>query len=257
LKYSRGYKAGGFNTGTILAQPVTNPEFVNAYEGGIKEQLHRTVQANVALFYYDYYNMQTPLYEQPAEGPIILNIYNIPKVVSWGVELETIWQATPDLQFMFNYAYLNATVRQAGLYANTALAPYPATPLQPVVGNTIPQSPRNKLALNANYTFHMEPGDLTFSASYIWKEQTYDSIFNTPAYLAPAYSQVDARVSYTDTKNRYTIIAYVQNLTNALGYDNVSAGYLAQPAPGAASYYQTIGLIPPRTYGVELQVRFP
>lgn len=253
LKYSRGYKAGGFNTGTILANPETNPEYIDAYEVGAKEQLGRTLQVNAAVFYYDYYNMQIPLSFQEAMGPIVTNVFNMGKVVSYGAELETIWQATHDLQFAFNYAYLNATIHSGCCFEDTV---QPQLGGQSVVGQTVPQSPRNKLSLNANYTFHFNPGDLTFSASYIWKDQTYDSIFNRPWYLAPAYSQVDARISYTDAKDRYTIIAYVKNLTNALGYDNVSALLLAQPAAGALPYSQTIGLIPPRTYGVEVQVRF-
>lgn len=253
LKYSRGYKAGGFNTGTILAAPETNPEYIDAYEIGGKEQLGRTLQVNAAVFYYNYYNMQIPLSFQEAMGPIVTNVFNMGKVVSWGAELETIWQATRDLQFAFNYAYLNATIHSGCCFEDTV---QPQLGGQSVVGQTVPESPRNKLALNANYTFHFQPGDVTLSASYIWKDRTYDSIFNRPWYLAPQYSQVDARITYTDAKDRFTVIAYVKNLTNALGYDNVGALLLAQPAPGALPYSQTVGLIPPRTYGIELQVRF-
>ncbi len=253
LKYSRGYKAGGFNTGTILANPETNPEYIDAYEVGFKEQLGRRLQVNAAVFYYDYYNMQIPLSFQEAQGPIVTNFFNIGKVVSYGAELETIWQATPDLQFLFNYAYLHATVHNGCCFQDTV---QPQLGGQSVVGDTVPQSPRNKIAVNGNYTFHLESGNVTVSASYIWKDQTYDSIFNRPWYLAPAYSQVDARISYTDAKDRFTVIAFAKNLTNALGYDNVSALLLAAPAPGALPYNQTVGLIPPRTYGVELQVRF-
>jgi iron complex outermembrane receptor protein len=253
LKYSRGYKAGGFNTGTILANPETNPEYIDAYEIGAKEQIARSLQINAAVFYYDYYGMQIPLSFQEAQGPIVTNFFNMGKVVSYGAELETIWQATRDLQFLFNYAYLHATVHSGCCFEDTV---QPQLGGQSVVGETVPQSPRNKVAVNANYTLHFDPGNLTFSASYIWKDQTYDSIFNRPWYLAPSYSQVDARITYTDAKDRFTIIGYVKNLTNALGTDNISALLLAAPTPGALPYNQTIGLIPPRTYGVELQVRF-
>lgn len=253
LKYSRGYKAGGFNTGTILANPETNPEYIDAYEVGAKEQFGRKFQVNASVFYYDYYNMQIPLSFQEAQGPIVTNYFNMGKVVSYGAELETIWQATPDLQFLFNYAYLHATIHRGCCFQDTV---QPQLGGQSVVGQTVPESPRNKLALNANYTLHFDSGNVTLSASYIWKDQTYDSIFNRPWYLAPAYSQVDARVSYTDAKDRFTVIAYVKNLTNVVAYDNVEALLLAQPAAGSNPFNQTVGLIPPRTYGVELQVRF-
>jgi outer membrane receptor protein involved in Fe transport len=62
--YSRGYKGGGFNPAFDPREfPDTaftfEPEFVNAFEIGTKNQLldHR-LQANVTAFYYDYKDLQ-------------------------------------------------------------------------------------------------------------------------------------------------------------------------------------------------------
>src|SRR5262249_10229268 len=98
-----------------------------------------------------------------------------------------------------------------------------------------------------------DPGSLTFSVSYIWKDKTYDSIFNRAYSLAPAYDQVDLRATWTDAKDRFTIIAYGKNVFNTLGYDGVAGMRLSNEA---FAMHQTFGLTPPATYGLELQVRF-
>jgi outer membrane receptor protein involved in Fe transport len=64
VSYSRGYKGGGFNPPFDPEDhPNTatdfDPEFVDAYEIGIKNTLFdNTLQANFTAFYYDYQDMQ-------------------------------------------------------------------------------------------------------------------------------------------------------------------------------------------------------
>jgi iron complex outermembrane receptor protein len=260
LKYSRGYKAGGFNTGTIAANPETAPEHLDAYELGGKMLFNKQFQINAALYYYNYKDLQIPVTVQPTTGPSITSVFNMPKTVSYGAEFETIWQPITNLQFLLNYSYEDATIRSDINVANAVGLPT-ANPLiyapsvQNVNGATIPESPRHKVAVNGNYTFHFAPGLLNFSTSYVWKAATYDSIFNEPYNLAPAFSQVDMRLTWTDIKDRFTIFGYVKNLQNKIGYDGVGAGPVSQPAPGFVNYDVTAGLTPPRTYGVEIQYR--
>ncbi|MEO8114085.1 MAG: TonB-dependent receptor, partial [Phenylobacterium sp.] len=113
-RYSRGYKAGGFNTGItalIVADPYTGPEHANAYEVGLKKTFGRTLQANMAVFYYNYTNYQAPVTIVPTSGALATTqsiFLNVPKAVSQGFELETIWSPIDNLQVLFNYAYLDA-----------------------------------------------------------------------------------------------------------------------------------------------------
>ncbi|HVM98789.1 MAG TPA: TonB-dependent receptor [Caulobacteraceae bacterium] len=264
LKYSRGYKAGGFNTGTITTSPATQPEYIDAFEAGAKNQwFDRTLQTNIAVFYYDYANMQIPLSVQPATGPATTQFFNMKQVISYGVELETIWQPIANAQILFNYSYLNATIHDSSDCFVDGVDPFALLPgdqtagcingAQKVNGETVPESPRNRITLNGNYTFRFEPGSLTFSVTYIWKDRTYDSIFNRAYSLAPAYDQVDLRATWTDAQDRFTIIVFGKNVFNSLGYDNVGGIRLSNQAVGT---YQAFGLTPPATAGVELQVRF-
>jgi iron complex outermembrane recepter protein len=276
LKYSRGYKSGGFNASTISVNPESLPEHLDAIELGGKEVFNREFQINGALFYYNYTDKQIPLtLEGINGGPNISSIVNIPKVKSYGAEFETIWQPWTNMQFLLDYSYLSATIRgQAGSCA----PPVPAASCyQNVVsgvfentnGNTVPESPRSKIAANANYTWRFTPGSLNYSVSYIWKDKTPDSIFSEQYFTAPEYTQVDMRLSWNDSADRFTIFGYIKNLQNKLGYDAVGASAVLLAAPGTRacgfnqvggtpqpySCDQELRLTPPRTYGVEVQYR--
>jgi iron complex outermembrane recepter protein len=272
LKYSRGYKSGGFNASEITVNPESLPEHLDAFEFGGKEVFNRTLQVNGALFYYNYKDKQIPLtVEGFGGGPNISSIVNIPKVQSYGAEFETIWQPWTDMQILLDYSYLSAVIKgQAGSCAPPAPA---ASCFQNAIsgafentnGNSVPESPRSKIAANANYTWRFTPGSLNYSVSYVYKDKTHDSIFAEDYYVAPAYSQVDMRLSWNDSADRFTVFAYLKNLQNKLGYDGVDAGPVTTPAPGTQAcgfngvqpYYcqRLLGLTPPRTYGVEVQYR--
>ena len=133
-------------------------------------------------------------------------------------------------------------------------------------GNTLPASPKNKIAANANYTWHFTPGSLNYSVSYIWKDKTPSSIFSEQYFVAPSYSQVDMRLSWNDAADRFTIFGYVKNLQNKLGLRrcrclcSVDARRRARKLAASTARRRTIaikqlGLTPPRTYGVEVQYR--
>jgi iron complex outermembrane recepter protein len=279
LKYSRGYKSGGFNASTISVNPESQPEHLDAIELGAKEVFNRQFQVNGALFYYNYKDKQIPLTLPPETlgGPNISSIVNIPKVESYGVELETIWQPWSNLQVLLDYSYLIATIKgeSGSCYKAFPVLAFPAPNscyvntisgvFENTNGNTVPESPKNKIAANANYTWHFTPGSLNYSVSYVWKDKTPDSIFSEQYFVAPSYSQIDMRLSWNDAADRFTVFGYVKNLQNKLGYDAVGAISVLTAAPGTAAcgsnqlgnYYcaRELGLTPPRTYGVEVQYR--
>ena len=268
-KYSRGYKSGGFNEGGISAEPETSPEYVDAFEVGLKKEIGHQLQVNAAGYYYTYDGFQLPLTVNTPGGAQLTEFFNLQKVVSYGAELETIWKPTHQLQFLLSYSYLDATIRKGCCFvdgtdplalqpgAKPTGAPVGGQQAQSVVGESVPESPRNKIALNGDYTFDFQPGSLTFSASYIWKDQTYDSIFNRAYNLAPSYSQVDLRTLWIDSANRYTIILYAKNLFDTRGYDGASGEQLTSPpAVNQTSVAQSYSYTPPRTFGIQLQYRF-
>jgi iron complex outermembrane receptor protein len=257
LKYARGYKAGGLNAGPIVALPETRPEYLNAYELGAKYSSGK-FQINQAFFWYDYQGLQIPLTVQPPAGPAITQTFNIPKSISFGSESEIIFRPIADWQFLIDYSYLEAYIdSQFRAVSNATLYTVPGYKSTDVSGATLPISPRHKAALNSNYTWHFARGFLNFSASYVYKAPTYTSIFNTPYYLAPGYSTLDFRATWTGSDNRYTAFLYCHNCANKTGYDSLASGVAVQSTTNLAlnSITQTPGIIPPRQYGIEIQWR--
>jgi len=270
-KYSRGYKTGGFNSGIVAPDPETLPEFVNAYEAGYKGTFGGAFQLNATAFYYDYYNDQQPL-SAVIDNVVTTIIFNLPVVHSYGIELESYWRPVKNLTLSLNYAYLHATIASMNgacledtndpLAIEPGANPCPAsaqvTPgvvLQNIVGQTVPQSPQNKVSLNALYTINFQPGNLTFSGTFIWKDSEYDSVFNRFYNQSPAYTQVNLRATWTSADNRYSVAAFVDNLFNTVGWDGTDGIPVTNPGPGQV-VSRLESLTAPQTFGVEFQYRF-
>ena len=317
-RYSRGYLMGGFNSGvtsTLGQFPFTDAEFSNDFEFGIKKEFGRRLQVNVALFYDQIKGYQAPLTVANLTGGLAVSqsrYVNIPKAVTQGIEIETTWIPIDNLSVLFNYSYNDAKITNLTGIIDPAdpLAQQPgAKPLTPTLvactgtttgaapnplcdtstgfvqrpqdlsGNQLPQAPKNKVAVNVNYSFSFQSGTLIPSVSYVWRDKQYAGLFSRPLAAAPSWDQVDMRVTWKDRDNRYSVIAYVNNVFDTLGYDGgasasrTSGVYAASTiaaagltpglpgvVPGTFNAVQGIStsyaLTPPRTYGVEFQYRF-
>lgn len=269
-KYSRGYKSGGFNTGYLAANPETLPEFVDAFEIGYKGQPLDTLQVNAAIYSYAYKDMQIPLSVSIVGSPAQTRFFNIPEANSYGFESEIIWAPTDALTFNLSYAHQIAEIEDTNgacfadgndpqaVFPGANTSGCPANGSQNVVGNSLAQTPPNKISLNATYEFFFDPGSLKISGSYLWRDKTYSSIFNRSYNLAPSYEQVDLRAIWTPVDGAYTLIAYAKNLFDEVGYESASGVLLTNSYANPASPIlgNSYALTPPRTYGVELQYRF-
>ncbi len=175
LKFTRGYKAGGFNSGqtTLPTFVTTKEETINAYEVGLKKTLlEGRLQANrlgVLLRLQGHPGAadrpgphsgdQPDPVLQPAQGRII------------GFELETIWQPIDNLQILANYSYLNSEIPRGLLLSGLQRPARPAArratrrqharrPGQPdrraepgPQGMKLPSSTPHRVTINGNYTW--------------------------------------------------------------------------------------------------------
>ena len=325
-RYSRGYLMGGFNSGvtsTLGQFPFTDAEHDNDYELGIKKDFfNKTLQVNLALFWEDLDGFQAPLTVANNTGgllPSASQYVNIPKSVSRGFEVESTWIPIDHMSVLFNYSFNDAYVKSlagiidptdpeavaAGAKPLTALATCTgtnparaggnalcdvATGLvqrpQDLSGNSLPQAPRNKVAVAVTYAFEFEQGTLTPEVSYIWRDKQYGGIFERSYNEAPSWDQWDFRATWKGKDNRYTVIAFIKNAFDSIGYDGGSSSTrlsgvysaatiaaagltagLPATAPGGGfnavqrtSTFNGINtsyaLTPPRTFGVEFQYRF-
>jgi iron complex outermembrane receptor protein len=295
LKYSRGYKTGAFNATSMSPFPRTNPEFVDAYELGWKQEFRDIdLTVNTAAFLYKYTDIQVPLTEvlNPGESgeTRISSLRNVPEVETTGFELESVWRPLDDLTFRFTYAYLKPEITKSGIYSNPDVPtsvpttdPTYVNPLQSLVGNVLPQSPENKIAINASYNFNFEDGStLTPSVSYYWRDRFTSSLFKNEGDITPSFDQTDARLIWNDGGGMFTVIGFVRNVFDGAGYDSASQSFRANPRTNTTPtpqctvasdvcynptlpvgpnnvvgyYYQNLTKTLPRTWGVELQIRF-
>ncbi len=250
-RYSRGYKAFGLSAGSFLIAPEADPEFVNSYEVGLKTNVGRTIQVNASVYYLDYRDLQAPVTVRI--GPTnVSQFVNIAKSKSQGLELGIIWQPIQALRVSLDYGYNDTEIlKSLPLFdvGNNL-----RTTAQDIAGNRLPQAPKNKLALNANYSFLMDAGTLTLGATYLWRDKAYANVFTEAWNEAPSWDQIDLRAHWAPKDNKYTIIAYVKNAADTEGYDAAVAG--SQRSAAFQHAGQNLELTPPRTYGIELQYRF-
>ena len=265
LRYSRGYKAGGFNAGNLSEFPETKPEFVNSYEAGVKKSFGRDLVVDAAVYYYDFQDAQYPVTTPVNVGGVTQNqslLTNLPKTRSDGFELELIWTPISHLQMDLSYSFNDTAILTAcnkvtgtGCYVDTN---NPAAGLQSVKGNQLPNAPRNKVAVNANYTFVFDQGSLTLSGTYTWRDKQAGAIFNEAYDTAPSWDQVDLRATWKAPDDRYEIALFGRNVFNTVGYEAAAPGLIYSTGPAATDYKvaTNYGINPPATYGIELHYKF-
>ena len=280
-KYSRGYKAGGFNNLGFALNPYTDPEFVDSYEAGWKQTwADWGLTTNAAVFLYKYTDAQAPL-GVVTTNPTTLQqttstqFVNLPEVETTGFELEANWNPIDPLNIGFTYAYLNAEVTQSDTYldpsrdarCHTLAAPTVSaacsatvtiqndpTARRSVVGNTLSQTPENKVAINASYRIEMEDGSYFLpTVSYSWRDKFYDSFFNNANELSPAYENLDARLNWKSADDLLGLTLWVRNLTDQEQNTSISANGFRNEDNGR---YQTFSYTPPRMWGVDLLVHY-
>jgi iron complex outermembrane receptor protein len=324
--YSRGYKQAGLFVGagsSLGTNAATNPEHLDDYELGLKKDFGRTLQTNLALFYYNYEGLQAPLTVPNNTGAVTSSqneFLNIPSSYSEGVEFESTWVPIDNLRILFNYSFNPTGINKltgvidpqdpeglaAGASPIGALTKCTSTNpaavggnalcdvntgfverFQNLKGNVLPNAARNKVAVNVLYTWDFQPGSLTPSVSYVWRDKEYASIFKRDYDSSPEWGQADARITWKDKDNRYSVIAFVKNMFDTLGYDSaasgtrntgvyalstvaaapglITPGLVSQPGLsvnglatgiGANGISRNYALTPPRTFGVEFQYRF-
>jgi iron complex outermembrane receptor protein len=277
LRYTRGYKALGFNAGFFTASPLAAPEYLDDFEIGWKHSIGRNFQYNIAAYHYKYKDAQIQVVTN--NGTITNYVfYNVPDAVSQGVEFQADWIPVSGLALNFSYAFNDTSIKSdctlvAGVASGACfvdlLDPLAQVPgarpvatiggnvVQSVKGNPLPQASRNRIALGAAYTFDLGPGSLTLSGNFVWRDRAYAAVFKRDYNLAPSWDQVDIRAAWQSRDEHYTIVGFVRNLFDTVGYASAVDGTATYNGAASISGQSNIyDLTPPRTYGVELRYKF-
>ncbi|WP_293677193.1 TonB-dependent receptor [uncultured Phenylobacterium sp.] len=263
-KYSRGFKSGGYNLGSALANPFVGSEYVDAFEGGWKENFGR-FQINSAAFYYRYKGLQA--LNARIQGTILLNeLINLPRVENYGLELETTWRPTDRLTILANYGYLHSQIKKGCCYSDgadpAALQPGAkpvGTPIigaventqgQSLVGNQPAGSPKHKGAVNASYVWDFAGGSLIASGTFNYTGKSYQTLFNNPLHRVKGGDSTDLRLTWAHPDSGVTIIGSVTNVFD----QEVVNGFVTLPPQNLS--FQSLYLEPPRIWSLEVRYAF-
>lgn len=240
-KAARGYKAGGFNTSGI--QPAFDPEYLWAYEMGIKSRLYKQrLLLNAALFYYDYKDMQlrTPPRDTPiGTGPIVINAA---RSTIKGLDLEARLQPIWNLGFSMSATLLDAKFSDFVSVDrnNSGVDPDRS-------GNPLPQAPDLSINLATDYSWLLSTGKLTLGASYRYQSTVYFNIYADPAVKQDGYGIVNMSLDFESRNGRWYANIYGRNLTDELYAQTMLRN---DPLSGIKRFWGA-----PRTIGARLGYR--
>lgn len=245
-----GYKSGGIFDG--LPPNSYEPEKLLSFEIGSKNRFFNDVlQLNISAFRYEYENYQATqlgCLNLPAGAPPCSAsgrvTYNADSATVMGIEAEGQWAITSNDRLNFSAAYTEGKFDEFIL---------PVTPFAPggvFSGNPLPKSPKYQAALDYSHIFNLaNGGDITANARVRHTDDQY-LLFDirSPLVRQEAYTMTDVSATYTSPKGRYGISAYVNNATDELVKAHAFFGFTL------GGYYGSY--LPPRTYGMRLNVNF-
>lgn len=195
FKVGKGYNPGG--AGVTFGVPYTSYEYDAEYVWNY-ELYHRWTSAdkrlriNSNLFYNDYKDMQLPF----TLGPNSIVIRNADKVVTYGAEINTEWQATEKLALNAGIGMLKTDIKR---YPNSSIE-----------GNKLARAPSFSGKVGANYRLldHLEIG-----TNYSYNNSYYSTADNLANGKVGHYDQLDVYLAYDFKHARITL--YADNVLNS------------------------------------------
>lgn len=238
---SEGFKSGAFSNFFGGAPPV-NPEFVLAYEAGLKTTvLNDQLLLNFATFYYDYTDLQVVSFDQ-STGITVAGNATDSEVT--GFEAEVVWAPTDDLRFEFSGALLDAEYLEFFNINNIVETGNPGSGVVDLSGNQLPGSAEASYSFATEYGWDVGAGRLNLRSEYNWLDDVFFSPFNNPQSGQESYGLLHGRLEYVFADDRWSVALFGRNLTDK----DYFTSSVALPNQGAI--YAAAGA--PRTYGIQV-----
>lgn len=259
LKVARGYKPGLAQVVETLDEGViqnpVDPEFINAYELGWKSAfLQQTLQINVAAFHYDYRDLQV---SQITPGGVVTE--NAASATINGFEVEAQWSPTAAFHLQASAAWTDATYND--FCGTDPGRPQPESP-DPgcpedgpfdFSGERLTAAPEYSAVLLARYAFSLgDFGSLTPSVKISWTDELDRRGLGNPVDEIRSHSRSDLRLTWQSRGERWKVEAFVENIED---HDDIFFQAFT-PIGGRSETFTLVSNIPPRLYGVYLEVSF-
>lgn len=246
--YSHGFKSGGFNganSNTTQQLKGYKPEELDSYEVGLKSTLlDRTLQLNLAGFYYDYKNKQ----EQDRAVTFVGNISgigNVPKARIYGAEADLQWAPVNGLNIHFGAAWLDAKITEWQAVSNDSV--WPTVVRFDASGIVLAQSPKWQLNGGVEYERPVSDGlkvRVGFDGNY--KGSTSGGV-QGPSDATDSYAVFNARLALAQIDDKWSVMLWSRNLFDEYYYPAAYEG-------GNGPFVRSVGM--PRTIGVTGEFKF-
>ncbi len=253
--YSKGFKSGGWTT--RLSQPIPSsagarfdPEYNQSYELGIKsEWFNRHLQANAAVFYNKYTNIQLNVQEGPS--PVYQNAGDA-SIKGAEIELQSIFDNGLGLAFTGGYmdayyTYLNPCLQYVNCQASQGPAYAGGAPGTGSFSynNELPKTPKYKVSFSPSYETVLPNGSkLKGLVDYTMIAHIFNDGPNTLLLERPATQNLSASVHWSPASSKFEFIVGGTNLTNkryiTVGSVNYAAGEVVGSYNPPIEWYATV-----------------
>jgi len=239
---TRGFKSGGFNSTAIQTPQAFQPEYVWAYETGLRSVMaDGRARLSLTAFYYDYADLQVNKYD----AVNIVTLENAASAKIKGFEAELATKPTDRWNLTAAVTLLDATYDKF----SSVDPDNGAAGLVRFTGNQLVRTPKTSASVTTDYTFDLG-GDLelTTRASYAYRSRIYFTPFNAAEVSQKAFGVVNASVELAPRNGPWRASLFVKNLGDSFYYQEIAR---------SRNIVGTIGWPgDPQTYGVEFGVKF-
>lgn len=241
ITFAKGFKAGGFNL-SAATEPAYLPEKLTSYEAGFKFELFdRKVRFNGAGFYYDYKDLQVVVAQIVGNRNV-----NAATAKIYGAEFELTAAPVPGLELDAAAAILKSEFTQF----DTFIPFEPASGQVSLAGNRLPFTPKYTMSYGAQYTLETGIGPFTIRGDGQTKSQVFFDQFNRQNNSEDAFTILNASIGWKDANERFSVTAYVKNITDKLALNGTFMN------GGLQGFGMNGRYDPPRTYGFRFGVKF-
>lgn len=245
-----GYKSGGFNDGclagssalgiacpAVIAVPAETlfyrPETLKSWEAGLKTRFwNKRASMNLAIFHYDYTNLQLSGVAIVAGAPRFVT-QNAGAASVKGLELDGQVRATPADSFTYGLTLLDAHYVS---YRPNGLVSWAGEPLD--------RAPHSVLSLGWDHRFRLPGAALTAGIS-ARRSAAYNISASSQLlqYRIPPRTASDLSLAYRPDGANWSLMAHVKNLENKVQPVTIDSFGMAAPSD-------------PRTFDIRFDYHF-
>lgn len=244
----------GFLSG---ASNPTNATFTDQQESEIIEVGIKSTLAdgrllfNAAAHWTEYTNLVAQFQTITPVGGTLTRTENGGQIDAQGIEIESVWVPTDNLQLGLNLTLLDSEYGEFGQqYPYQLLGGVPSDGFVDVEGETTPWSPDYTFTFTAAYDIDLgSNGILTPSLQHFNSDgyNTSNLWGIDPNHDQDSFGKTDVRVTWFSADEKYSLAAFVENIEDE--------AVLARGNNGSSDNVQT-GYLFPRNWGIRFRVNF-